>query len=81
MFMFVGDGLLDLLVLGLDPRVVDVAVRVQFSNRMEPKLLLTMVDEPSSAEVSANGQHFLPHTGGRELTEATRGREGSKHRE
>lgn len=53
MLMLKGQGVLDLIEFGADPRVVDVSVAMEFRQGAETLLDFTVVDEPSFLEVSS----------------------------
>ena len=55
MFVFECDALLDLIVFGTYPSVIDVTLRMQFCKDFETLLFTTMINEPSRRLVVVSG--------------------------
>lgn len=61
--MFKGDGVLNLVKFGPDPRVVDITVCVKFCKRLETFIGAAVVDEPTRGLGEEKNESSKDHTG------------------
>jgi len=70
--MFEGNGFLNLIILGSDPWVVDIAVGVESCESLEPFVWAVVVDEPTKTKMiglqaesnQSNQGFYIPRTFG-----------------